>query len=352
MNRITRIVIGIALALSSACNYLDVVPEDNATLDDAFKSQDKALSYLFSIYGHLPNNIQYWMPGQPCGGDDLAVAVKGTTRWFCYKSMVYGEESASTVYHNFMRHSGAPTGGVNYDYYSAIRYAYTFLDRIQQVPDISETNLREWQGEAWYLIGYFHWALLEYYGPIVIMDHEISLNADETELYKPRNTFDECVDFIVECFDKAIEMLPAAPAEHPLVRPRIGSRSPRIQGPHAALRRQPALQRQQRVLLPPAQLRRHLPGQPDIRSRQMGAGPHRGGAGHKLRRAERLPALRESGQRVDRRQLRTGCPKLPRLLRRTGIQHRRISVRLRPHRRSQEDPAALRHPHRTPLLGR
>lgn len=145
---------------------------------------------------------------------------------------------------------------------------------------------------------------------------------------------------------------PAAPAEHPLVRPRIGSRSPRIQGPHAALRRQPALQRQQRVLLPPAQLRRHLPGQPDIRSRQMGAGPHRGGAGHKLRRAERLPALRESGQRVDRRQLRTGCPKLPRLLRRTGIQHRRISVRLRPHRRSQEDPAALRHPHRTPLLGR
>ena len=206
MNRITRIVIGIALALSSACNYLDVVPEDNATLDDAFKSQDKALSYLFSIYGHLPNNIQYWMPGQPCGGDDLAVAVKGTTRWFCY--MVYGEESASTVYHNFMRHSGAPTGGVNYDYYSAIRYAYTFLDRIQQVPDISETNLREWQGEAWYLIGYFHWALLEYYGPIVIMDHEISLNADETELYKPRNTFDECVDFIVECFDKAIEMLP------------------------------------------------------------------------------------------------------------------------------------------------
>ena len=208
MNRITRIVIGIALALSSACNYLDVVPEDNATLDDAFKSQDKALSYLFSIYGHLPNNIQYWMPGQPCGGDDLAVAVKGTTRWFCYKSMVYGEESASTVYHNFMRHSGAPTGGVNYDYYSAIRYAYTFLDRIQQVPDISETNLREWQGEAWYLIGYFHWALLEYYGPIVIMDHEISLNADETELYKPRNTFDECVDFIVECFDKAIEMLP------------------------------------------------------------------------------------------------------------------------------------------------
>lgn len=88
MNRITRIVIGIALALSSACNYLDVVPEDNATLDDAFKSQDKALSYLFSIYGHLPNNIQYWMPGQPCGGDDLAVAVKGrpdgsaTRAWF------------------------------------------------------------------------------------------------------------------------------------------------------------------------------------------------------------------------------------------------------------------------------
>lgn len=193
----------------SSCDYLDVVPEDNATIEDAFTSPDKALSFMYSIYGHLPNNIQHFMPGQSMGGDDLMSSCKGTTRWFAYKSMMYGEESSSTVYHNFMRHTGASSGGVNYDYYTAIRYAYTLLNNIDRVSNLDPALKEEWKGEAWYLIGYFHWAMLEYYGPIVIVDKEIPLAASEDELYVSRNTFDECVNFIVSCFDKAIASLPA-----------------------------------------------------------------------------------------------------------------------------------------------
>lgn len=199
----------IVLLAVSSCSYLNVVPTDTATIDDAFANEENCQKFLHSIYGHIGNMNRYWMPGQIMGGDDLMTSSKGTTRWFAYKSMLYNEETSNVYYHNFMRATGAPTGGVNYDYYTAIRYCYMFLDKINTVPGISEENKNMWIGEAWFMIGFFHWGLLEYYGPIVVVDHEISLNASEKELYSPRKPFDDCVDFICDCFDKAIQKLPA-----------------------------------------------------------------------------------------------------------------------------------------------
>ncbi len=209
MKKLTIILFSLLSLSLNSCNYLDVVPDDTATLEDAFKNQENAQKFIYSIYGHIGNMNRYWIPGQIFGGDDLATNSKGTTRWFAYKSMIYGEETANTTYHNFMRATGSPTGGVSYDYYTAIRYCYMLLNNIDTVPNITEQNLREWKGEAWFMIGMFHWWMLEFYGPIVIVDHEISLNAPEEELYAARTPFDECVDFIVECFDKSIDLLPA-----------------------------------------------------------------------------------------------------------------------------------------------
>lgn len=209
MKKIYIVLLSLLALNFSSCNYLDVVPDDTATLEDAFKNEENAQKFIYSIYGHIGNMNRYWMPGQIFGGDDCITNSKGTTRWFGYKSMIYGEETANTTYHNFMRATGAPTGGVSYDYYTAIRYCYMLLNNINSIPDISEQNLREWQGEAWFMIGMFHWWMVEYYGPIVIVDREISLNASEEELYAPRSSFDECIDFICDCLDKAIEYLPA-----------------------------------------------------------------------------------------------------------------------------------------------
>lgn len=209
MKKIQIILLAFACVMFGSCNYLNVVPDDTATLEDAFKNEENAQKFIYSIYGHIGNMNRYWIPGQIFGGDDCATNSKGTTRWFAYKSMIYGEETANTTYHNFMRATGSPTGGVSYDYYTAIRYCYMLLNNIHDIPNISEQNLREWQGEAWFMIGMYHWWMLEFYGPIVIVDHEISLNASEEELYAPRTPFDECVNFIVDCFDKAITFLPA-----------------------------------------------------------------------------------------------------------------------------------------------
>ena len=55
---------------------------------------------------------------------------------------------------------------------------------------ISEADLAAkkvlWKGEVKFLIAYYHYLLLQNYGPIVILDEAIPLNAPKEELFKPR----------------------------------------------------------------------------------------------------------------------------------------------------------------------
>ncbi len=98
--------------------------------------------------------------------------------------------------------------------YNGIRQCYTFLDNIDDVKpsQISEADLAAkkvlWKGEVKFLIAYYHYLLLQNYGPIVILDEAIPLNAPKEELFKPRVPYDECVSRIAQMFDNASADLP------------------------------------------------------------------------------------------------------------------------------------------------
>ena len=38
----------------TACDFLDIVPDENATEKDTYSDKDKAEKYLYSCYGFLP----------------------------------------------------------------------------------------------------------------------------------------------------------------------------------------------------------------------------------------------------------------------------------------------------------
>lgn len=42
------------LGIFSACNYLDVVPDNIATIDNAFTSREMAEKFLFTCYSYMP----------------------------------------------------------------------------------------------------------------------------------------------------------------------------------------------------------------------------------------------------------------------------------------------------------
>ena len=195
------------LLLLTSCEYLDVVPEGKATQDDIWKTTQQAEKYRYYMRTYMPNLIGYdWSPDQ-FAGDDMITGGVGTTYWFSSKSLIYGEENANVTY--FGRWAPYSTsGGTNYDIYRGIRYAFYLLDNVYKVPAISPENAARYAGEAWYLIGYYHQLLLEYYGPIILVKRYIPNDAPDSEIFAPRSPYDECVKYIAECYDKAAELLP------------------------------------------------------------------------------------------------------------------------------------------------
>lgn len=195
------------LLLLTSCEYLDVVPEGKATQDDIWKTTQQAEKYRYYMRTYMPNLIGYdWSPDQ-FAGDDMITGGVGTTYWFSSKSLIYGEENANVTY--FGRWAPYSTsGGTNYDIYRGIRYAFYLLDNVYKVPAISPENAARYAGEAWYLIGYYHQLLLEYYGPIILVKRYIPNDAPDSEIFVHRSPYDECVKYIAECYDKAAELLP------------------------------------------------------------------------------------------------------------------------------------------------
>lgn len=61
LNIIYKIIIGAAIVTTclTSCNYLDVVPVEQATLDDAYKKPELTLAYLYSCYSGLKNGIRW-----------------------------------------------------------------------------------------------------------------------------------------------------------------------------------------------------------------------------------------------------------------------------------------------------
>ena len=50
-----KIIFILALLVGLAgCNYLDIVPDDKATIDDAFKNQLEAHKFLYTLYSYIP----------------------------------------------------------------------------------------------------------------------------------------------------------------------------------------------------------------------------------------------------------------------------------------------------------
>lgn len=200
--------------LCCSCDYLDVVPEGKATEEDIWKTTEQADKFRYYLQTYMPNLIGYdWSPDQ-FAGDDFITGARGTTYYFSSKSLLYNEETSSNTYFGRWEPSSV-SGGSNYDIYRGIRYCYYMLDNVYKVPVISPENADRYAGEAWFLIGYYHQCLLEYYGPVILVKRFIPIDAPEEEIFVPRTPYDDCVKFIADCYDKAAGLLPetVVPAE-------------------------------------------------------------------------------------------------------------------------------------------
>lgn len=213
MNKIKYIIICLFSAMIISCDdYIDVVPDNIATIDNAFTMRSQAEKFLFTCYSYLPRHGNIVYSPVFFGGDELVASTNFEKNLYPYNSPK-GRQGISTTYMNYwdgynggqLQRSGDDDDPVNgKGIYVAIRDCNIFLENIGKVPDLTEEDRQRWIAEVRFLRAYYHFWLVRLYGPMVITDKSISVDASSEEAKPFRNTLDECFDYVVSELDSVI----------------------------------------------------------------------------------------------------------------------------------------------------
>lgn len=183
----------ILFSLESCKKFLDVVPDNVATLENAFGRRIEAQKYLFTCYSYLPKNGDLSADPAVLGGDELW----HFTTYGGFLNMARG-----------FQNSNSPLGDRWSEYYLAIRDCNIFLENIDRVPNLNETERLRWTAEVKFLKAYYHFLLMKMYGPIPLMKENIPIEVSEVNTNVSRATVDEGFGYIVQLLDEAKEHLP------------------------------------------------------------------------------------------------------------------------------------------------
>lgn len=186
----------IAIYCLTSCDYLDVVPPEQASLKDATKTPEATKGFLYSCYTGIKGDQVVWQYTNMEGSaDEYALPPLWNTNgqklaWGLFNSTNYGAWRWGSVY-------------------QYIGQCHLFLSQLENAQGVSEALKKEWRAEANFLIAYYHFLLLEYYGPIPITDSYIDMETPSNE-YNGRFHFDYIVNWIAMKLDQASEDLPAS----------------------------------------------------------------------------------------------------------------------------------------------
>jgi len=199
---ITTIILTLTVTMYSCKDYLDIVPDNIATLENAFAMRATAERFLFTCYSWMPaqGNITA-NPGFMAGDELWSIYGYWTgSSWLIAR----GEQNIVNPLVNYWEGQNNAS-----DIYRGIRECNIFLENIYDVPDMDDYEKERWASEAKFLKAYYHFWLLRMVGPICIVDENLPISAgvDEVKIY--RKPVDECFEYIVNLIDEAIIGLPA-----------------------------------------------------------------------------------------------------------------------------------------------
>lgn len=198
----------IAVFLLSSCNpILDREMMLTMTEKQALESYDVAQKRVNGLYTYLPNGFS------PVGGAMMAAA-----------SDEAEYSVASSSVHMFNNGSWNPLNNpdnVWTYYYQGIRQATLFLETADQINmerykldpqnqadyEMRMANIERWKYEARFLRAYFYSELVKKYGGVPLANELMDMDTDYRNI--PRNTLQECIDFIVDECGQVAPNLPA-----------------------------------------------------------------------------------------------------------------------------------------------
>lgn len=191
---------------------LDKATSSTATIDTVFNNAEYTRQFLVGIYSKQYYGLPYanggtYMPhsGNPYTGKMDAL----TDCWhlFWNGAAVYGQYYTGAMTATTTRSDGLDGPLYSYDkefQWYMIRAAHIFIDNADRAPeaDMSQEEKNRLKAEARCLMVDAFFNTFQHFGGIPIMDHVIETNEAANEY--PRNTVEECVNWMISELDQAI----------------------------------------------------------------------------------------------------------------------------------------------------
>lgn len=192
-------IIAILGILMSCSKYLDVVPDNIATIENAFTLRSSAEKYLFTCYSYMPvngdynKNTAFHAANEVWYMDPVAGVVDEN-----YLNIAKGHQNAANPLGNYW--SGANFGE---PLFQGLRDCNIFLANIDKVRELNQYERERWIAEVKFLKAYYHFLLFQRYGPIPLIKENllISTNVEKVNIY--RQPVDSVVNYIVQLLDES-----------------------------------------------------------------------------------------------------------------------------------------------------
>lgn len=186
-----------ALTFTSCDDYFDDVPDNATSLKAVFANRGQSLKWLSNIYTYIPDNTNVRYNSRTNGNWPMA-SIEGYLPWdhIVANNIILGTLYPST---DFVKTQWT-------EYYRGIQYANIYLANIDKNSAMLADE-REWsKAEVHALRAYFYFNLVKEFGPVpLIGDKVYSVDTPLDEMMMPRNTLDECWDYIIAELKAALD---------------------------------------------------------------------------------------------------------------------------------------------------
>lgn len=199
-NRSKFFFMGIALLLlaTSCTDFLDKEPDDQLDIKMIFSSKNNVEKWLAGMYDGIPNPYSY--QDVDAMGDNLAPSPRWEQFGFTIIGYQTGNWSASSKwYPDFWN-----------ELPKRIRSSYILIKNVKAIPEegVMERDVNYMKAEAKFLIAYYHYLLLSYFGSIPLIKEAYSEDVSNEAVMEKQVPFDSAVEWIDNLLLEAERELP------------------------------------------------------------------------------------------------------------------------------------------------
>lgn len=191
----------VVMAACSKTKFLDRAPSVNLPEEGVFKDPVLAAKYADNAYNHLIDDYARFNDHRGITGQFADEAVSGGND-ISIRTITQG------TYHDHYERGGESLNDIRDVWsrtYAGIRITNMMLERMADVPWTSAQDPDRIKGEMHFLRAFLYFELIRRFGGVPLVKRVYGVNEN---IDLPRNTYEECRDFILEDLNAAILLLP------------------------------------------------------------------------------------------------------------------------------------------------